>query len=151
RANVTVDTRTNVLIVRDVGSNMGKIQSLVRSLDTPTPQVLIESRIVEANTTYARELGIQWGGQASLAPGTGNPTGLFFPYTAAVTGGSSANNNTGTSDTPNFAVNLPAPVGTGAGGALGFAFGSAGGAVTLNLRLSALENQGMVKTISAPR
>jgi type IV pilus assembly protein PilQ len=76
---------------------------------------------------------------------------LVFPYTVVARGGSSPTNNQGTGDPPNFAINLPAPVGQGAGGALGFVFGSAGGAVNLNLRLSALENQGAVKTISAPR
>src|SRR5262249_11439418 len=54
-------------------------------------------------------------------------------------------------ENPNFAVNLPAAVGQGSGGALGFVFGSAGGAVSLNLRISALENQGSVRTISAPK
>jgi type IV pilus assembly protein PilQ len=52
---------------------------------------------------------------------------------------------------PNFAVNLPAPVGENVGGALGFVFGSAGGALQLNLRLSAAETEGTIKTISAPR
>ncbi|MFZ5468525.1 MAG: type IV pilus secretin PilQ [Myxococcota bacterium] len=151
RGTVTVDTRTNVLIVRDIAEHIGKARSLVRTLDTQTPQVLIESRIVEANTNFTRQVGIQWGGSAQLAPGTGNPTGLIFPNTVAVRGGSSSAANVGTADTPNFAVNLPAAVGTGSGGALGFIFGSAGGAVALNLRLSALENQGAVKTISAPK
>ncbi len=62
RGNVTVDTRTNTLIVRDLAENIGKVRSLVTSLDLQTPQVLIESRIVEANTSFAREVGIQWGG-----------------------------------------------------------------------------------------
>ncbi len=151
RGSVTVDTRTNVLIVRDLAEHVSKAQALVRNLDTQTPQVLIESRIVEASTSYTRQLGIQWGGHAQFATTTGNPTGLLFPYNAGVAGGSSSEGNAGTADTPNFAVNLPAAVGTGSGGALGFIFGSAGGAAALNLRLSALENQGTVKTISAPK
>jgi type IV pilus assembly protein PilQ len=151
RGTVTVDTRTNVLIVRDVASNIGRARILVQTLDTQTQEVLIESRIVEANTTFAKQIGVQWGGGAQLAPGTGNPTGLAFPYTVVARGGSTPANNQGTGDPPNFAVNLPAPVGQGAGGAVGFIFGSAGGALNLNLRLSALENQGAVKTISAPR
>lgn len=151
RGTVTVDTRTNVLIVRDIEENIRKARSMVQTLDTQTPQVLIESRIVEANTTFAKQIGIQWGGAAQMAPGTGNPTGLIFPNTVAVRGGSTNEANQGTADVPNFAVNLPAAVGTGSGGALGFVFGSAGGAVALNLRLSALENQGAVKTISSPR
>jgi type IV pilus assembly protein PilQ len=150
RGSVTVDTRTNVLIVKDVRSNVEKARALVRNLDTQTPQVLIESRIVEANTSFSRELGVQWGGQASAAPATGNPTGLIFPNTAVVTGGLEGT-SPGVSDVPNFAVNLPVGAGLGAGGALGFVFGSAGGALALNLRLSAAENEGVVKTISAPK
>jgi type IV pilus assembly protein PilQ len=52
---------------------------------------------------------------------------------------------------PNYAVNLPAAIGQGSGGGIGFVFGTAGGAFNLNLRLSALENSGIVKTISAPK
>jgi type IV pilus assembly protein PilQ len=150
RGTVTVDTRTNVLIVKDVRANVEKARALVRNLDTQTPQVLIESRIVEANTSFSRELGVQWGGQAAAAPATGNATGLIFPNTAVVTGGVEGT-SPGVSDIPNFAVNLPVGAGLGSGGALGFVFGSAGGALALNLRLSAAENEGVVKTISAPK
>jgi type IV pilus assembly protein PilQ len=150
RGTVTVDTRTNVLIVKDVRSNIEKARALVRNLDTQTPQVLIESRIVEANTSFSRELGVQWGGQASAAPATGNATGLIFPNSAIVTGGVEGT-SPGVSDNPNWAVNLPAGATLGQGGALGFVFGSAGGALALNLRLSAAENEGVVKTISAPK
>jgi type IV pilus assembly protein PilQ len=150
RGSVTTDTRTNVLIVKDVRTNIEKARALVRSLDTQTPQVLIESRIVEANTTFSRELGVQWGGQAAATPATGNATGLIFPNSGVVTGGVQGT-APGVAAVPNFAVNLPAAVGLGSGGALGFVFGSAGGALTLNLRLSAAENEGIVKTISAPK
>lgn len=153
RGNVSVDARTNVLIVRDVASNIQRARALVQALDTQTPEVLIESRIVEANTNFTRQIGVQWGGYGQLANGTGNGTGLGFPDPFRVGGGVAAGTapTTGVSDNPNFAVNLPAAVGAGSGGALGFIFGSAGGAAQLNLRLSALENEGEVKTISAPR
>ncbi|MFL5351124.1 type IV pilus secretin PilQ [Archangium sp.] len=151
RGNVTVDTRTNVLIVKDVRANIEKARALVRNLDTQTPQVLIESRIVEANTSFSRELGVQWGGRASASPATGNATGLIFPNSVVV-GGGIEGGAAGVSDTaPNFAVSLPAGVGLGSGGALGFSFGSAGGALAINLRLSAAETEGVVKTISAPK
>ncbi|RKH43843.1 type IV pilus secretin PilQ [Corallococcus sicarius] len=150
RGSVTVDTRTNVLIIKDIRSNTEKARALVRSLDTQTPQVLIESRIVEASTTFSRQLGVQWGGQARLSQASGNPTGLIFPSTVGVTGGSPGGAQ-GVPAVPNFAVNLPAAVGEGLGGAMGFAFGSAGGALQLNLRLSAAETEGTVKTISSPK
>ncbi|MET0400755.1 MAG: type IV pilus secretin PilQ, partial [Cystobacter sp.] len=138
RGTVTVDTRTNVLITKDVRSNIEKAKALVRNLDTPTPQVLIESRIVEASTAFTRELGIQWGGQAGVADVFGVRGGL--DGTAP-----------GLPGTPNFAVNMPAGATLGQGGALGLVFGSAGGALALNLRLSAAETEGTTKTISSPK
>ncbi len=87
RGTVAVDPRTNTLIVRDIGSNIGKARGLVEKLDTITPQVLIESRIVEANTNFSRSIGVQWGGFGQGAPASGNPTGLQFPSTVRVTGG----------------------------------------------------------------
>ncbi len=153
RGTVAVDTRTNTLVVRDIGSNIGKARSLVEKLDSMTPQVLIESRIVEASTSFSRSIGVQWGGFGQAATASGNATGLNFPSTVRVTGGSDLGtaSATGVSGAPNFAVNLPAAVGAGAGGALGFTFGSANNAVQLNLRLSAAESNGTVKTISAPK
>lgn len=151
RGNVATDDRTNTLIVRDLPENMGKVRSLVTSLDLQTPQVLIESRIVEASTRFAREIGIQWGGQGLMSAVNGNPTGLIFPSSVAVTGGVVSSSTAGTGTPANYAVSLPVGAGEGSGGAIGMAFGSAGGAVQLNLRLTALESQGAIKTISAPR
>ncbi len=151
RGTVTTDTRTNTLIVRDLPQYMPKARSLVQSLDLQTPQVMIESRIVEANTSFGREVGIQWGGQGNLSPASGNPTGLVFPNTVSVAGGITGGPTQGTSTAPQYAVSLPVGAGDGAGGALGFIFGSAGGALQLNLRLSAAESNGTVKTISAPK
>ncbi|HEY8943132.1 MAG TPA: AMIN domain-containing protein, partial [Polyangiaceae bacterium] len=59
RGSIAVDERTNVLIVRDLAGNLNQIEELTRSLDTQTPQVLVEARIVEANSNYARDVGIQ--------------------------------------------------------------------------------------------
>ena len=151
RGNVAVDSRTNTLIVRDLPENMGKVRSLVASLDLQTPQVLIESRIVEASTSFRREVGIQWGGQGLMSSVNGNPTGLIFPSSVAVTGAAVEGGSPGNPGNSNYAVSLPVGAGQGSGGALGMAFGSAGGAVALNLRLTALEAQGAVKTISAPK
>jgi len=150
RGTVTTDERTNVLIVKDVQDALARAEGLVRNLDTEIPQVRIESRIVEASSNLTKSLGVQWGGNATFSPATGNATGLYFPSIASATGGAGGGPTQGTSGTPNYAVNLPAAIGQGAGGGVGFQFGSAGGAFNLNLVLSALENKGMVKTISAP-
>ncbi|WP_168210793.1 type IV pilus secretin PilQ [Persicimonas caeni] len=153
RGSVTVDERTNTLIIKDLPDNLASIRALVESLDSQVPQVLIEARIVETNDTFDRQLGIQWGGDFTFSQGNGNPTGLVFPSVLGVAGGATDGQTptAGTASNPNFAVNLPAPAGTGAGGAIGLTMGSVGGSVNLNLRLSALESQGHAKLVSSPR
>jgi type IV pilus assembly protein PilQ len=155
RGSVTVDTRTNVLVVKDVVESLVKAETLVRNLDTQTPQVLIESRIIEANSNFRSAFGIQWGGNFSASAATGNDTGLAFPNSIGVFGGADdARTNSqlsGTANPGNFAINLPVAVGAGSGGALGFTFGSANGAANLNLRLSALESTGSIRVVSSPK
>ncbi len=159
RGSIAVDERTNVLIARDIGANLNYIEELIRSLDTQTAQVLIEARIVEATSKYQRDVGIQWGGDTTFSAATGNPTGIAFPSSVGVTGGNYDNNTptaglspfTRNVPTPNFAVNLPAAVGTGAGGALGVTLGSIDNTLNLGLRLSALESSGLVRIVSAPK
>lgn len=159
RGTVSVDDRTNMLIVRDIAGPLDNVEQLVRSLDTQTPQVLIEARIVEASSQYSRDVGIQWGGSATLSSSTGNPTGLRFPSDVGITGGAPTDGapTAGLSpfstqvSQPNFAVNLPAVTGNGTGGALGLTLGSLGGHVNLSVRLSAAETAGSVRIISSPR
>ena len=158
RGKVAVDERTNILVVRDIPENLDNIEELVRSLDTQTPQVLIEARIVEAGTSFTSAFGIQWGGDVVMSSATGNPTGLVFPHDLTVAGGStdsqapvSGLSPWGGAVNPNFVVNMPAPVGTGRGGAIGISMGSIGGNVNFALRLSAYETTGTVRIVSAPR
>jgi type IV pilus assembly protein PilQ len=159
RGSIAVDERTNTLITRDVPGNIAHVEELVRALDLQTPQVLVEARIVEATSAYSRDIGIQWGGDVTFSPATGNATGLAFPSAVSATGGN-YDNNTPTAGltpfertvpNPNFAVNLPASTSTDAGGALGIALGSIDNAINLNLRLSALESSGLVRIVSNPR
>ena len=159
RGTVSVEPRTNVLIARDLSGNLDQVEELIRALDTQTPQVLVEARIVEATSRYLRDVGIQWGGDGTFSAVTGNPTGLAFPNSVGIAGGAtdgqtptaglSAFNQT--VENPNFAVNLPAAVGTGQGGAIGLNLGSIDNTVNLAVRLSAAESSGMLRIISSPR
>ncbi len=159
RGSIAVDARTNVLIVRDIAGNLNQIEELTRALDTQTPQVLVEARIIEATSRYFRDLGIQWGGDISFSSATGNPTGLAFPHTLGIAGGASDGQTptaglspfSNSIPNPNFAVNLPAPAGTGQGGAIGFAMGSVDNTINMNLRLTAAEATGMLRILSSPR
>ncbi len=158
RGSVSVDERTNVMIVRDIIENLDDVEELVRTLDTQTPQVLVEARIVEATSNYSRDIGIQWGGSGIASSATGNPTGLEFPANIGVTGGAydQQTNTAGLSpfvqqiNPANYAVNLPAIVGAD-GGALGLTLGSINGAIEIGVRLSALESNNQIRIISSPR
>lgn len=153
RGSIAIDERTNSLILTDFPEHLAAAQELSSQLDSQTPQILIEARIVETNDNFVRQLGIQWGGDFVADQALGNSTGLLFPSTIGIAGASTDGSapTAGTSSSPNFAVNLPAPVGTGAGGGVGFTFGSLSGAFNLNLRLTAAEATGSVKIVSAPR
>ncbi|MGB8299327.1 MAG: type IV pilus secretin PilQ [Polyangia bacterium] len=163
RGKISVDDRTNNLIVSDVARNLQLIEDLIRNLDTQTSQVVIEARIVEANTDYARQIGIQWGGNSFMDTAHGNPTGLVFPYNVGIGGGAddgssplsglvpAARTGVAGGANPNFVVNMPAPAGLATGSAIGLTMGSVAGAFNLNLRLSAMESTGTVRILSSPR
>ena len=163
RGKISVDERTNNLIVSDVARNLQLIEDLIRNLDTQTSQVVIEARIVEANSDYSRQMGIQWGGNSFMDVAHGNPTGLVFPYNIGIGGGADDGSSpmsglvpgarTGTPGgaSPNFLVNMPAPAGLNTGSAIGITMGSVAGAFNLNLRLSAMESTGQVRILSSPR
>lgn len=140
RGDITIDVRTNALIVKDIEKNLDEIARLVKTIDTQTPQVVIEARIVQVAPTFNRSLGIQWGASAQtvsngniigLRGGGGGPTAVF-----------------GTPD-PSFAVNLPAAQNFGG---LGFSFGRfTDNPFNLDLRLSAGEAQGLTRVVSTPK
>jgi type IV pilus assembly protein PilQ len=153
KGHIEVDERTNSLIVNDIAGNREQIRALARGLDTQTPQITIEARIVEARSTFVRQFGVQWGGRALAGAAGGNATGLVWPSSIGIQGGNvdAQTISTGVAQPSDFAVNLPAAVGTGEGGALGLSLGSVGGNFNINLRLSALEDEGTVRIISAPK
>ncbi|MFC1890248.1 type IV pilus secretin PilQ [Thermodesulfobacteriota bacterium] len=147
-AQIFVDERTSLIIVKDLKKNVEEMKYIVDRLDTQTPQVMIEARIVEISTDFEREIGIQWGGRYLASPATGNPTGHNFPASVGVSGGNAGDMN---SPIPGFAVDLPAAVSQGSGGALGLVLGSLTNTLSLDMRLSALEKNGHAKIISNPR
>jgi type IV pilus assembly protein PilQ len=143
RGSVTYDERTNTLLVRDLPEGLHDAEALVRALDVPSPQVLIESSIVEASEDFARGLGVQWGYRYEAGPATGRPTGANFPGTVGVGGPLIADFPV----PPSFGSGF----GPGAAGALDLALGSLDGAHDLAARLTALEEAGKGKVVSRPR
>jgi len=144
RGQVTFDDRTNQLIIKDIGKGQAAALELVRKLDLRTPQILLETQIVEAQKGLLRDLGFQWNYSYKAGPEYGNSTGMVFPNSYSVGGG------TGTADNP-MMVDFPAAIAQGAGSAITGIFESADGSQTLAARLSAVEQEGLVKIVSQPQ
>ncbi|RMG59685.1 MAG: type IV pilus secretin family protein [Deltaproteobacteria bacterium] len=144
RGKVKVDSRTNTLIVKDIPKNIKNVRDLVKKLDTPTPQVLIEARIVEVSTQFTRELGVQWGGAYQ-----NTSDGIYVSGIMDDNGTLFAGVQTPDPTFPTYSVNLPAAVGQGSGG--GITFGIIKPNFRLDLALSALEVTGNGKVISSPK
>jgi len=145
RGSITIDERTNQLIVKDVRAGHEAVTELVSRLDLRTPQVLLETQIVEAQRNILRDLGFQWNYQYSASPATGNATGFNFPNSVNIDGAASDNEG-GTQ-----LVNFPAAIAADAGAAIGIDLDSADGSRALSARLSALETEGRVRVVSRPQ
>lgn len=150
RGFLNADPKTNALVVKDTESSVVILQELIRRLDVPVPQVLIEARIVQADTTYARSLGVQWGVFTSDVGPTGNFR-IFGNLVGPFSEVNQADNDENTFQT-NFMVNLPASVsGLTSVPSVGMALGKLAGGFGLDARLSAGELLGLTKVIAAPK
>jgi type IV pilus assembly protein PilQ len=159
RGSVIYETRTNQLFVSDTPTKLQEIQDMIAKIDIPVRQVLIEARIVVADDTFGRSLGVKLGladlrgvrgGIAGYNAGgdgyaaVGGNLNAVGAQTGQVAGGVNF------SDT-NF-VNLPAtPLGGNSAASFALSLFTAGANRFLNLELSALEADGKGKIVSSPR
>jgi type IV pilus assembly protein PilQ len=141
RGSISTDVRTRSIIVKDIPSSLSEIQRLIKDLDKSTPQVLIEARMVEMNTNYAKSLGVEWGAFYNPNMGDQNTT---------VSGGLSST-ATGGRNLPGL-VNLPASTSTlSPSAAITVGYLNAAQTFGLDLRISAVEAVGKGKVISNPK
>ena len=159
RGSVIFETRTNQLFISDIPSKLEEIQAMITKIDIPVRQVLIEARIVIADDTFGRSLGVKLGG-SDLRGIRGGIPGYGVGGDNRITFGGNLNaignqtNQPGsTSDfgNTNF-VNLPASTQGGFSPAsFALSLFSAGANRFLNLEISALEADGKGKVVSSPR
>jgi type IV pilus assembly protein PilQ len=152
RGSVLAEARTNQLFVTDIPARLAQVAELIRKLDVPVRQVLIEARIVEATDTFGKSLGVKFGGGIAGGSVGHNVFGNLgvMPVVTPGTGGAGASSLT-TFTNSNF-VNLPAMSGNGnAPGAFAISLFNAGFSRMLNLEISALEADGKGKVVSNPR
>jgi type IV pilus secretin PilQ/predicted competence protein len=165
RGQINIDERTNTVIIRDLPDFLEQAKTLIAELDTATPQVEIEARIVVTSRNFVRDIGVQWGFGYERSDRYGNPTGVSYPNQLVI-GGDNIIPDVGfpSGDTPGpgglssetgigrvargYAVNLPA---TSVNTALGISTGNILGNFNLDLALTALERQGRGRLLSTPK
>lgn len=140
RGTAVVDARTNTLIVRETGKRLEEIKKLIRKLDVPVKQVMIEARIVIASTDYARTLGVRFGVAKVANLGSRKQFGVGGPDPDSDPG---AGELSVTDTLVDLAASNPY-------GALGMTLARAADYV-LNLELSALQDENKAQLLSNPR
>ena len=163
RGSALIDPATNTLIVTDIQSVIEKFERLINELDVPSRQVMVEARIVEAEETVSRDLGVRFGyargGHTSWSNNIGNAiqnfnvgTGRAFGNGSTGSGSNSGSNNSGGSSSNKNSLllgpNVSLPVANYAGS---LALVRAVGSGALALELTAMEQDNRSKTISTPR
>ena len=161
RGTITLDQRTNTMIITDLPVNIERAKDLITDLDRATSQVEIEARIVVTSRNFTRDLGIQWGFLNQQVPQFNNTTNLAFPNAIVVNGqgvpstggvpadqgGLASNAGIGPGNR-GYAVNLPA---TAFNTGIGISLGNILGSFNLDLALTALERQGRGRLLSTPK
>ncbi len=151
RGDIVIDERTNTLIATDVAEKIEVMDKLIAALDTATPQVQIETRIIEATTTFVRNLGIQWGWKGQADPFYGNQTSLEFPNKIGADGAmipqGTVTRGIG-GPLGGYAINLPAAA---FNTAIGVSFANVLDSFRLDLALSAMESEGTGRIVSSQR
>ena len=143
RGSAVVDARTNTLIIRETQKRLAEAAQLIQKLDVPVRQVMIESRIVIASHTFAKQLGVRFG-VAGTNAAFGSSSGAIGSVNSV--GGTTGSIN-GTAVLNDALVDLAA---TNPYGQLGMTLAK-GADYVLNLELSALQDQGKGEIVSNPR
>ena len=146
RGSVSVDVRTNTLLVKDTNSSLLSVRQLLTELDIPVRQVLIESRVVIANDDFSKELGVRFGvSRDTLGAGTTGDTAVTAGNLNGIT--DLVNNNT-FSATDGLNVNLPVQ---NPAGSFALALAKLPLGTLLEMELSAAQIEGRGEVVSSPR
>lgn len=144
RGSLSVDERTNQIIIKDVKKGQEEALNLIKRLDLRTPQVLLETQIVEGQRSILRDLGFQWAYGFRRSPETGNATGATFPNTIDTVASAGFNAPTVQTDANNPRI-------AASGSLLSLILDSADGARSLSANLTAFEQEGRARIISKPQ
>ncbi len=143
RGSVSVDERTNTMLLRDTAERLEDIRRMVDVLDVPVKQVQIEARMVTIRDNVKEDLGVRWGLTNTYGIGSANGS-----TSGSLEGADSANSGTLPSLDDRLNVNLPV---TGAAGTIAFQIARLANGTVLDLELSALELENKGEVIASPR
>ena len=150
RGRSSFDLKTNMLIINDTARKIQEVRDLLAKIDVPARQVMIEARVVIADDTFARQLGVRLGGAARRNQTSNTAVGvsgsLNDSATAAISGPSGMTNIQ-----PAVDLGIASTVGGAAPAAIGFTLLNIGTGNLLSLELQALEADNRGKVISNPR
>ncbi|MEM7303915.1 MAG: type IV pilus secretin PilQ [Pseudomonadota bacterium] len=152
RGQVSVDERTNTLLIQDTAQKLAEIRRLIEKLDIAVKQVLIETRIVNANDDFSKDLGARFGvfnvnNDLRDGDGKGEIIGGDLGFLEPIKAGTP--NAVTLEDTLN--VNLPIPADGTSGGSFAFSFIKLPFGYSLNLELSAAQAESRAEIVSNPR
>lgn len=149
RGMVSVDERTNTLIIQDTAARLDIIRNLIATLDVPVQQVLIESRVVIASSDVANKIGVKWGGLGWGIKGNGSAAVIGSGQSKNLVNFASATGNTVTINSPeDMVVDLGVPDAGATHFSLGYFSQSTG---LLELELSALDSEGKAQLVATPK
>jgi len=146
RGSVSVDERTNTLLVKDTNSSLANVRTLLAELDIPVRQVLIESRVVIANDDFSKELGVRFG-VSNDSYGAGN-TGSGAITSGNLNGVTDLANNNTLNALDGLNVNLPVQ---NPAGSFALALAKLPLGTLLEMELSAAQIEGRGEVVSSPR
>lgn len=148
RGTAVVDERTNTLLIKDTGENLGRVKKLIKVLDVPVKQVLIEARIVVANTSVGEEMGIKWGGAGVV----GGKKNVFLGGSQqTISEASQIGFGNGSLNKYNLSNANVVDFGVKNSSASTFAIGYQTSDFLLDMELAAIETEGNAEIISQPR
>ena len=149
RGSVSVDVRTNTLLVKDTLSSLTNVRQLLAELDIPIRQVLIESRVVIANDDFSKELGVRFGANNDSLGATQTGTGVTTAGTlGGTTGLINSTGSTSAGGTDRLNVNMPLQ---NPAGSIALALTKLPLGTLLELELSAAQTEGRGEVVSSPR
>jgi type IV pilus assembly protein PilQ len=134
RGQIASDTRTSKVIVKDTPQALSDMRALLSQLDLPERQVMIEARIIEATSSFSRNLGVSWG--------------------VHYRDGSASTMNINSLDTSFGGLTSAPPVvgiAAASGASAGISFGKLASNLKVDMRLNAAASAGMIKIISSPK